>query len=48
MRSSMKLTVSTNWDNSLSVYRPKCFEAFIEAMPNGEVFAENWGHLCII
>ena len=94
MRSSMKLRVSTNWDNSLSVSRDKqygdlgveeiivdenitrdcdtrsfCqrtfekvgsfnqqeaerrrkgFEAFIEAMLNGEVFAENWGHLCII
>jgi len=94
MRSSMKLRVSTNWDNSLSVSlvkqyedlgveeiivdenitrdcdtrgfcqrtfekvgtfnqqkaerRRKGFETFIKAMLNGEVFAENWGHLCII
>ncbi len=94
MRSSMKLRVSTNWDNSLSVSlvkqyedlgveeiivdenitrdcdtwgfcqrtfekvgtfnqrkaqrRRKGLEAFIKAMFNGEVFAENWGHLCII
>jgi hypothetical protein len=28
--------------------RRKGFEAFIKAMLNGEVFAENWGYLCII